>query len=42
MRESLESQIPDTTPYIEWLAMVGSIIVAVLFCAALFSNSIQT
>jgi hypothetical protein len=42
MREPLESQIPDTAPYIEWLAMAGSIIVAVLFCAALFSNSILT
>ena len=42
MRESLESQIPDTAPYIEWLAMVGFTIVAVLFCAALFSNGILT
>jgi hypothetical protein len=39
MRESLESQITDTAPYIEWLAMVGSTIVV---CAALFSNSILT
>jgi hypothetical protein len=42
MRESLESQIPDTAPYIEWLAIVGSIVVAVVVCAVLFSNGIPT
>ena len=42
MRESLESQIPDTTPYIEWLAIVCSIVVAALFCAVLFSNGALT
>jgi hypothetical protein len=31
MHESLGSQIPDTAPYIEWLAIVCSIVVAVLF-----------
>ena len=42
MRESLENEIPDTAPYTEWLAIVGSIIVAVLVCAVLFSNGILT
>ena len=39
MRESLESQIPDTAPYIEWLAIVCALVVVVLFCAVLFSNA---
>jgi hypothetical protein len=42
MRESLESQIPDTAPYIEWLAIVCSIVVAALCCAVLFSNGVLT
>jgi hypothetical protein len=42
MRESLGSQIPDTAPYIEWLAIVCSIVVAALFCAVLFSNGVLT
>jgi hypothetical protein len=33
MRESLGSKMPDTAPYTEWLAIVCSIMVAVLFCA---------
>jgi hypothetical protein len=33
MRESLGSKM-DTAPYTEWLAIVCSIMVAVLFCAA--------
>jgi hypothetical protein len=42
MRESLGNEIPDTAPYTEWLAIVGSIIVAVVVCAVLFSNGILT
>jgi hypothetical protein len=42
MRESLESQIPDTAPHKEWLAFVCAIMVAVLFCAFLFSNGVLT
>jgi hypothetical protein len=42
MRESLESQIPDTAPHIEWLAFVCAIVVAVLFCAVLFSTGVLT
>jgi hypothetical protein len=42
MRKSLGSQIPDTAPYIEWLAIVCSIVVAGLFCAVLFSNVVLT
>jgi hypothetical protein len=42
MRESLRHEIPDTAPYTEWLAIVGSIIVAVVVCAVLFSNGILT
>jgi hypothetical protein len=41
MRESLGNET-DTAPYTEWLAIVGSIIVAVLVCAVLFSNGILT
>jgi hypothetical protein len=42
MRESLESEIPDTAPYKEWLAIVGSIAVAVLIFVVLFSNGVVT
>jgi len=42
MRESLGNEIPDTAPYTEWLALVGSIVVAALVCAVLFSNGILT
>jgi len=42
MLESLGNEIPDTAPYTEWLAIVGSIVVAVLVCAVLFSNGILT
>jgi hypothetical protein len=42
MRQSLESQIPDTTPYTEWLAIVCSVIMAALCCAVLFSNGVLT
>jgi hypothetical protein len=40
MRELLGREIPDTAPYTEWLAIVGSIVVAVLVCAVLFSNGV--
>jgi hypothetical protein len=40
MRELLGREIPDTAPYTEWLAIVGSILVAVLVCAVLFSNGV--
>jgi hypothetical protein len=42
MRKSLGSQIPDTAPCIEWLAIVCSIVGAGLFCAVLFSNVVLT
>jgi hypothetical protein len=42
MRASLGNEIPDTAPYTEWLALVGSIVVAVLVWAVLFSDSILT
>jgi hypothetical protein len=42
MRASLGNEIPDTAPYTEWLALVGSILVAVLVCAVLLSNGILT
>ena len=42
MRELSGNEIPDTAPYMEWLAIVGSILVAVLVCAVLFSNGILT
>jgi hypothetical protein len=42
MRESRISGHPDTAPYKEWLGFVGSIMVAVLFCAVLFSGSVPT
>jgi hypothetical protein len=32
MRKSSGSESPDTAPYVEWLAIVGSIVVA--FCFA--------
>src|SRR5262245_37423225 len=41
MHEWLGSQIPDTAPYIEWLAIVCSV-VAVLSCAVLFSHGVLT
>ncbi len=40
MRELLGREISDTAPYTEWLAIVGSILVAVLVCAVLFSNGV--
>jgi hypothetical protein len=42
MRESLQSGIPDTAPYKEWLGVVGSMMAAVLICAVLFSAGFLT
>jgi len=42
MREILESEIPDTAPYKEWLGIVGSMLVAVLICAVLFAGGVLT
>jgi hypothetical protein len=42
MRKSSGSEIPDTAPYVEWLAIVGSIVAAVLLCAVLFPNGVLT
>jgi len=42
MRESLRSEIPDTAPFTEWLAIVCSIVMAALFCAAMFSKGVLT
>jgi hypothetical protein len=41
MHEWLGNQIPDTAPYIEWLAIVCSVM-AVLFCTVLFSHGVLT
>ena len=41
MHEWLGSQIPDTAPYIEWLAIACSVM-AVLFCAVLCSHGVLT
>ena len=38
MRESLANEIPDTAPYTEWLAIVGSIIMAVLVCSPILKR----
>jgi hypothetical protein len=40
MREFSEIEIPDTAPYKEWLGMVGSMVLAVLVCAFLFSTGV--
>jgi len=40
--KSSGNELPDTAPYTEWLAIVGSIVAAVLVCAVLFSNGILT
>jgi len=37
--KSLGNEISDTAPYTEWLAIVGSIVVALLVCAVLFSTA---
>jgi hypothetical protein len=42
MREFEGSGTPDTELYAEWLAFVGSIVVAVLLCAVVFTQSSLT
>jgi hypothetical protein len=42
MRETLESGIPDTASYKEWLGLVGSMALAVLICAVLFAGAVPT
>jgi hypothetical protein len=42
MRESLQSGIPDTAPYKEWLGVVGSMVAAVAICAVLFAGGVLT
>ena len=42
MRDSLESGIPDTAACKEWLGIVGSMVVAALVCAVLFSGGVLT
>ena len=38
MREKLEREIPDTSPYKEWLGIVGSMMAAIAICAVLFAG----
>jgi hypothetical protein len=40
MRESYEIEMPDTAPYKEWLGMVGSLALAVLVGAILYSAGV--
>jgi CDP-diglyceride synthetase len=42
MRETLETGIPDTAPYKEWLGIVGTMALAVLICAVLFAGAVPT
>jgi hypothetical protein len=42
MRDNLQREIPDTSPYEEWLGIVGSMMAAVLICAVLFSAGVLT
>jgi hypothetical protein len=42
MRETLESEIPDTAPYKEWLGLMGTMALAVLICAVLFAGAVPT
>jgi len=42
MREILESEIPDTAPYKEWLGIAGSMVVAVLICGVLLAGGVPT
>jgi hypothetical protein len=38
MRERLEIETFDGAPYMEWLGVVGSLMVAALICAVLFAG----
>lgn len=42
MRETLESKMPDTAPYKEWLGIVATMALAVLICAVLFAGAIPS
>src|SRR5262245_15453606 len=42
MRNWLDRRIPDTTPYKEWLDIVGSMVAAVAICAVLFAGGLLT
>jgi len=42
MRNRLDRRIPDTTPYKEWLGIVGSMVAAVAICAVLFAGGLLT
>jgi hypothetical protein len=42
MREKLETAIPDTAPYKEWLGIVGAMGLAVLICTILFAGAVPT
>jgi hypothetical protein len=42
MREKLETRIPDTAPYKEWLGIVGAMALAVLICTVLFAGAVPT
>jgi hypothetical protein len=42
MRNRLDSRIPDTGPYKEWLGIVGSMMAAVAICAVLFAGGFLT
>jgi len=41
MRESSGNEIPDTAPYIEWLAIVCALVVAVLVFAQAYSQMVS-
>jgi hypothetical protein len=40
MREATELETFDTAPYMEWLEIVGSVIVAALICVVLFAGGV--
>jgi len=42
MRNRLDSRIPDTAPYKEWLGIVGSMMAAVASGAVLFAGGLLT
>ena len=40
MRDLIEREIPDTEPYREWLAVMGSIIVVIVGLTVLLSQGV--
>jgi hypothetical protein len=42
MRNRLDCRIPDTSPYKEWLGIVGSMMAAIAICAVLFAGGLLT